>query len=468
MDIPGYAIHGPIAHGGMATTYLATQESLQREVVLKVLDLRAVAKPAMAERFLNEGRIVAGLRHPNIITIFDVGTSGNLAYISMEYIDGGDLKSRLERGVIAAPDALAIVDQIATGLAVAHRGGIIHRDVKPGNILFRADGTAVLSDFGIAKQLTTDANLTSSGTFIGSPNYMPPEQADGGPIDARADIYSLGVLLFEMLTGRKPYLADSVVDVILKHKREPIPRLPEALATYQELLDLMLAKRPADRFRDVDSLLHYLHRLQRGRHRPERQSSGAVTAADDTVARATRVRLAARRPARRRAVLLLVLAVLGVGYAALDIAVDRLNAPVQRPVTGQSLDLEPIATLPAATGEDPSDRAQVITALQWLARHSLDEYRLTAPAKDNAYYYYARLSQIDPNGTDAAAGFKEIANRLARLAEREQAGNNRDKAQSYIDLGLRIDPGNESLRALQTLMQPRDRSAFDVIRGWFR
>lgn len=456
MDIPGYIIRGPIAQGGMATTFLALQQSLQREVAIKVLDLRAVAKPVFAERFLNEGRIVAGLRHPNIITIYDVGTAGTFAYISMEYIGGGDLKSRLERGPIPAPEALAITEQIAAGLAAAHQRGVIHRDVKPGNILFRADGSAVLSDFGIAKQLTSDANLTSTGSFIGSPNYMSPEQADGGLIDARTDIYSLGVLLYEMLTGLKPYLADSVVDVILKHKKDPVPRLPEQLAKYQELIDLMLAKRPRDRFRDADSLLHYLRQLRQG-----------GVAEGGRAPAATRARVGTRRPTARGITLMVLLAVLGIAYGALDYALDRLNAPAGAMPSVLLPQLEPAAPPPDGVASDPEDRERVVTALRWLARHSLDQYRLTAPPGDNAYYYLSRLHQLEPESPEVSAGFHEIADRLGQLAEKALARGDRDRARAYLELGLKVETDNATLLALQPLLQADDRGLKEIIRGWF-
>jgi serine/threonine-protein kinase PpkA len=461
MDIPGYVIRGPIAQGGMATTYLALQQSLQREVAIKVLDLRAVAKPVFGERFLNEGRIVAGLRHPNIITIYDVGTADTFAYISMEYIGGGDLKARIDQGPIAAPEALAITEQIAAGLAAAHQRGIIHRDVKPGNILFRTDGSAVLSDFGIAKQLTSDANLTSTGTFIGSPNYMSPEQADGGPVDARTDIYSLGVLLYEMLTGEKPYLADSVVDVILKHKKDPVPRLPETLGRYQQVIDLMLAKLPGDRFRDADSLLQYLRQL------PQSQdAAGSPGGARATTA--TWARIDPRRPTGRRITLSVLLVVLGIGYAALDHALDRLNAPPRLMPSALLPQLEPVAPPPGAAASDPADRQRIVTALQWLARHSLDQYRLTAPPGDNAYYYLSRLHQLDPGSAEVSAGYHEIADRLGQLAEKALARGDRDRARAYLDLGLQVEADNAALLALQPLLQAEADGLVEVVRRLFR
>ena len=190
MEIPGYEILEPIGVGGMATAYLAVQTSLGREVVIKVLDTQDKSSGESVERFLNEGRIVAAFNHPYIITIYDIGITEDVVYISMEFVEGGDLKHRLRQKPLTLDEGLDLLERIGSGLGIAHENGIVHRDVKPGNILFRKDGTPLLSDFGIAKQLTTDHDLTSTGMFLGSPNYMAPEQSEGGAIDGRADIYA--------------------------------------------------------------------------------------------------------------------------------------------------------------------------------------------------------------------------------------------------------------------------------------
>ncbi|HIE84450.1 MAG TPA: serine/threonine protein kinase, partial [Dehalococcoidia bacterium] len=194
MDIQGYTIKHEIGKGGMATVYLATQESLHRDVVLKLLDDVQMGDSDLGERFLAEGRILASLKHPNIITIYDIGIANDQLYISMEYIQGGDLKQRLELPV-SAEEALDYLSQVSSALGEAHKHGIVHRDVKPANILFADNDTPILTDFGIAKEVDTEHDLTSTGIFLGSPNYVSPEQADGQKIDGRADIYSLGCIL---------------------------------------------------------------------------------------------------------------------------------------------------------------------------------------------------------------------------------------------------------------------------------
>jgi serine/threonine protein kinase len=276
VQIKGYSIRHAIGEGGMATAYLAIQESLGRPVVLKVLHTARSANPREVERFKKEGRIIASLNHPNIITVFDIDTAGDAVYLAMEYVEGGDLRKRMS-GVLTPYEALDILIKVGGALSAAHKKGIIHRDVKPANILFRKDGTPLLSDFGIAKQTAGDNDLTQTGIFLGSPNYMAPEQAATGSIDGRADIYSLGVIFYEMLTGTKPFYADSAVDVIVQHKRAPIPTLPTGLDQYQALLNLMLAKHRKDRFRDAESLLHYVRHLLRSRTlKTERDAAQAL------------------------------------------------------------------------------------------------------------------------------------------------------------------------------------------------
>jgi len=467
MEIPGYEIERCIGKGGMASAYLARQTSLDRQVVLKVLDTSITGSPVTVERFLNEGRIVASLQHPHIITTYDIGAAGKDVYISMEFVDGGDLKQRLRDQVFAPAEAVELITKIASALAAAHAKGIVHRDVKPGNILFRGDGTPLLSDFGIAKRLSGDADLTSTGMFVGSPNYMAPEQSDIGPIDGRADIYSLGVILFEMLTGRKPYYSDSVIDVILQHKQDPIPELPDGLEHYQEMINLMMAKDRSDRFRDAESLLHYIERLTRrgavsstsGRGQELDVDIAGVPPAQPQV---TRIDLDSARPRRLRTALGAIAILCGLAYGVL-IFIERQMAEDEVPhavATMGTIEIVAEDPLPAARDADELDlvqREKVAGALMWLGTHSLNEYRLTAPAKDNAYYYFSRLLQMDPGNEAARQGLVQIAARYAILTERELANGNHDQARGYITIGLQVDPKNDALLVLRDLAVPSER-----------
>ena len=256
--IPGYKIEKLIAEGGMAAIYLATQESLNRKVALKIL--KKFDTPEQSERFINEGKIIASLNHPNIITIHDIGVFEDKHYLSMEYLEGGDLEGRILQGV--NPDfALELIKTIGNCLDFIHQRDIVHRDIKPANILFRSDNTPVLTDFGIAKQLQIDTNLTMDGTAMGSPSYLSPEQARNEQLDGRTDIYSLGVVLYQMLTGSRPYYGASFIDTVMEHISAPIPTLPSHLTRYQKLLEKMMAKNPVDRFASASDMVAFIEKL---------------------------------------------------------------------------------------------------------------------------------------------------------------------------------------------------------------
>ena len=457
MEIPGYEIKRLIGQGGMATVYLAEQRSLGRQVVLKILDTSAGITAETVERFLNEGRIIASLNHPHIITIYDIGQAGDQIFISMEYVEGGDLKDRLLSKVFAPIEAIEIVEKVAAGLVAAHDNGIVHRDVKPGNILFRRDGTPLLSDFGIAKRLSNDFDLTSTGMFVGSPNYMAPEQSESGPIDGRADIYSLGVILYEMLTGSRTYVADSVIDVILMHKKAPVPKLPSGLEQYQALLNLMMAKARKDRFRDTRSLIHFIAQMRRNGIVKSTAEMAANPDIDVTAERAgsgvttQTMLLAAARPRLRplQWVLIGLLVLCGIGWGVLLTIERGLEPPTQaRVVATTSLEVRPTseAVMPAGTAPE-----QVAQALLWLGRHSLDDLRLTEPPHDNAYYYFSRMLQLDPANRDARAGMLAVAARFAMLAEQAIADDRFEQARSYVALGLQIDPANRTLQEMREI-----------------
>lgn len=260
MQIPGFDIDGEIGQGAMASVYLATQRSLQRKVALKVMAASLAADPTFCERFLREGRTLARLAHPHIATIHDIGNVGELYYMAMEYLPSGTLKERIAAG-LTPEQGLIYVRQMAQALGYAHAQGLVHRDVKPANILFRADGNAVLSDFGIAKSLDDHTQFTQAGFAVGTPSYMSPEQARGLEIDGRADLYALGVVLYEILVGKLPYSGTDALSTALAHLTEPLPELPIEHGRYQEILRGLLAKDPNERFADAAALLAALDRL---------------------------------------------------------------------------------------------------------------------------------------------------------------------------------------------------------------
>ncbi|TMD65721.1 MAG: serine/threonine protein kinase [Chloroflexi bacterium] len=249
-----------IGAGGMATVFKAYQPNLDRYVAIKVLPAYHARDPVFVKRFVQEARAVAKLVHPNILQIHDFGEQENITYIVMEYVDGGTLKDRLNvKRALPVPEAVDYMIQAAEGLNCAHNHGIVHRDVKPANMLLRKDGYLLLSDFGIAKILEGTTNLTRVGTGIGTPQYMSPEQGTGQPVDRRSDIYSLGIVLFHCLTGRVPFTAENPLTITVKHLNEPLPlemlRVAGVPTPIEQVVARMAAKAPQDRYQTTDELI---------------------------------------------------------------------------------------------------------------------------------------------------------------------------------------------------------------------
>ncbi len=247
-----------IGAGGMATVFKAYQPTLDRYVAIKVLPAYHARDPVFFKRFVQEARSVAKLTHPNIVQIHDFDEQDGVTYIVMEYVDGGTLKDRLKRPLPVA-EAADFMIQAAEGLGCAHANGIIHRDVKPANMLVRRDGHLLLSDFGIARILESTSNLTRVGTGIGTPQYMSPEQGTGQQVERRSDIYSLGIVMFHCLTGRVPFTADNPLSITVKHMNEPLPidRLTAegVPAPIMAVVQKMTAKQPADRYQSAEAFI---------------------------------------------------------------------------------------------------------------------------------------------------------------------------------------------------------------------
>ncbi len=279
-QLGSYEILEEIGCGGMGRVYKARQPSLDRTVAVKVLLPQLAADRVFVERFLREARSIATLEHPGIVTIFDVGEASGTYYFAMQLLDGRPLDEMLEGGKpLPIETAVDVLEQVARALAFAHRAGILHRDVKPGNIILTREGHAVLTDFGIAQALS-DTRLTKTGTSIGSPEYMAPEQIEGKPLDARADLYSLGVVFYQMLTGETPYRGDSPVAIVYQHVKAPIPSPREVDPSIPPRLDrvatTLMAKLPEERYGSAEALLSALRSEPPDPAPAERRRSGAV------------------------------------------------------------------------------------------------------------------------------------------------------------------------------------------------
>ncbi|MBK7043945.1 MAG: protein kinase [Rhodanobacteraceae bacterium] len=261
IDIPGYKVLKQLGRGRMATVYLALQESVDREVALKIMSPALMVDPNFGERFLREARIAAKLHHRHVVGVHDVGKHGDIHYIAMEFVAGGS--AHHEDGKPDDPTyVLRVVREIATALGYAHSKGFVHRDVKPDNILMRDDGSSALTDFGIARANDSATRMTRTGAVIGTPHYMSPEQARGRPLDGRADLYSLGCVLYEMLMGRVPYQADDPLAVGIMHITEPVPKLSPHLVPIQPLLNRMMAKTPEERFQDGGEVAEAIREIE--------------------------------------------------------------------------------------------------------------------------------------------------------------------------------------------------------------
>ncbi len=260
VNIPGYRVVEPLGVGGMASVYLAVQESLDREVALKVMAPALAANQEFADRFLKEGRITAKLSHPNLVTVFDIGRHENTYYLAAEYIPGGTLRERMNRGM-KVMEILEVVRDLAAGLHFAHDKGFVHRDVKPGNILFRNDNSAVLADFGIAKSMDSKTMATQIGSSIGTPHYMSPEQARAEKVDGRSDIYALGAVMFECLAERAPYEAADPFTIALMHVTHPLPQLPDEMRWLQPLIAGSMAKDANERYGTGEEFLVAIDKL---------------------------------------------------------------------------------------------------------------------------------------------------------------------------------------------------------------
>jgi serine/threonine protein kinase len=251
--IPGYRSLRKIGEGGMAQVYLAEREKDGLQLVLKLLDAKLRADETFFKRFVREYQLIAGLQNEYVAQIYDQGFAGEHPFIAMEYLSGGTLAARIHEGMTSLT-ALRISAQVARALSAIHERGVIHRDLKPPNILFRDNGRPVLVDFGLAKNLTSKTTLTRHGMVIATPRYMSPEQCLGQPADHRSDLYALGVIFYEMLSGRRLYEGEGPAGLVYLHVHGPIPRLPARLAGYQGILDRLLAKAPGERFQSAREL----------------------------------------------------------------------------------------------------------------------------------------------------------------------------------------------------------------------
>jgi len=261
--IPGYRFLYDIAVSAGAQIHLAYSEELGHNVAIKLVPLghSGAQGPTDADRFERERDLMMRIRHPGVVDIYDWGDHAGFRYIATEYFPAGSLELRL-RNLLSTHDVFDIFFQTAGALRAVHGAGLAHRDLKPANVMLRANGEIVLIDFGLAKSVTEDAHLTNPGEIRGSPFYISPEQALGYHVDQRSDLYSLGVILYEMLVGARPFVGKSVVSILAAHQNDPIPQLPERIARFQSLVDGLLAKDPQQRIPTADKALEIMAKIK--------------------------------------------------------------------------------------------------------------------------------------------------------------------------------------------------------------
>jgi tRNA A-37 threonylcarbamoyl transferase component Bud32 len=325
-----YRLESKLGSGGMSTVYLAVDEVLDRQVAIKLLHREISEEADQLERFRREARAAARLSHPNLVGVIDAGEDDGRPYIVFEYIPGRTLKRRLqEEGRLPVDEAVAYAIEIGRGLTAAHARKLVHRDVKPQNVLIDPDGRAKVTDFGIARSLESKG-LTATGRVLGTTDYVSPEQAMGEDVDERSDVYSLGVVLYEMLSGDVPFQAETQVGVAMKHVNEPMPdvqsRRPEVSATVASVVDRATTKDPRDRYGTVAEMVRDLEQTLEVEAARRGGTSGEATSVLDSVP-ANRRRLGRRRrisgPGIALAIVLIALAAAAVIFAnRLDLGGD--------------------------------------------------------------------------------------------------------------------------------------------------
>lgn len=448
--ISGYTIHEVLGAGGMATVYLATQHSLQRQVAIKVLDANQEAQ--LYQRFINEAHIVASLHHPAIISIYDVQQlADGRCYLVMELIKGGDL-SQCKGQKLEPKRALAIIKQIAQGLAVVHHKGLIHRDIKPANILFRDHEHIVITDFGIAKNTQINQELTQHGVVVGSPSYSSPEQAQCREIDHRSDLYSVGVILVEMLLGYNPYRGENYTQTVVNHVQMDIPTLPQELSTYQAIVNKLLAKQPDQRFSDSQSLVNAI--------------DGLLTVSISMPAPAIPVQ---KKPLDQKkiiiggiAIFLFLLAIISTPMLKKHWQVRQLLQQAEQRLQQkkwlspandsaqffyqQALNLD-ANNQQAKTGLTTAKNQQIG---YWLtqAETKFASGDLSTPKDDNAVFYFQQIQTIDAKHPQSQAGLQRIAQVYLGLAQEDYQQKQFEQALSHIKLGLLAQPDHSELLKL--------------------
>jgi serine/threonine protein kinase len=474
IQITGYEILRPLGSGGMSTVYLALQRSLDRKVAIKVMRRTgdsASADAVQAEkRFLLEGRMMAKLPHRNIVAVYDIVSNEDMSYISMEYLDGGTLSDRMKAG-LSLSEAVSVVVQIGSALDFAHAHGVVHRDLKPANIMFRDGATPVLTDFGIARyQDGTATRLTQTGMLVGTPTYMSPEQINGNPVDGRADLYSLGILFYELLAGVAPFRGDTPIAVLMAHLTQPPPPLPTEFQWFQPVLDRMIAKDRDQRYPtlkeftdDLKSrLVHSDTLLTRLHIDPNQTSSEQLRALGFATSSPTGERL--------RDSLLSNLSSSGprpISFPPHPVPPPPRTVPWTWITAAVGVVLLAIGAWLFLRGHGGLSKDEQELVGFWLdrAQQRIEANQLVTPADDSAYSYLQKVLQKDGENTRAQTLLAQIAKTLGDQAQQALAAGKLDAAADLDNQALLMvdDP---ALRTLATQIAQAKKA--DALKGQVR
>jgi hypothetical protein len=481
-EIPGYRMVRRLGLGGMATVYLAIQRSLGRPVAVKVLAIDHTHSEELVRRFEHEARTIARLDHPHIVNIFDVGrTSTGQIYYTMPYLPNGDLATRNLRE--DQPRTLEIMRALADALGYAHEHGIVHRDVKPENVLFDKLDRPMLADFGIALSDTHQPRVTREGATIGSSGYMSPEQARSQPLDGRSDIYSLGVLCYELLTGEMPFRGPDTLSVALAHIENPVPRLPMLRRVWQPFIDKALAKRPESRYQSAEEVLAALDEIEARLTAPPKR--GVARWWREVTERLIMI------PRRTRALAIGLL--ITIALASLIALLPHVPGPAaalpDAPTAGTP-GPAPAAPAENALASTASDAATIVpadifagppapdtTEIDRLLREAKDfaaHGRAFAPKANNAVERYLAVLRLDPRQKDALAGIESAYAELSQQFVASLAASNFAATNEAIERAMALneqarlkkDKGFASFRStvheeIQTYRKG-ERDAFDT------
>lgn len=461
-EIRGYRLLRVINHGGMSTVYLGEQTALSREVAIKVMSPQALSDEVSRRRFENEVRTIARLEHPHVVRIHELGrTSDGLPYYSMPYLARGHLGQRSyqkDHGGADEARVIEILRALLSALEYAHGRGVVHRDVKAENVLFDDTEQPLLADFGIALRRGFGPRVTAAGLAVGSTAYMAPEQARGEEVDGRADLYSLGVLAWEMLAGHLPFQAADALSMAVMHAQQPVPKLPPHLRHWQRFMNRALAKQPGERFHDVGQMSEALTRVE------HRRSWPALARLRDRAAAATgKLRTAPT--------------LLWGGVAVLGLAAVALAAGMLGGVLGNQDDLgdgffrigkpapETVVTVapdPTSAMLRPLPEAPLQAALE-KARNQIARSNLTEPEGDNALASVLAAWQADPDNEQVGEVIAELTDELAAVMLDKLRSGDAAGAREYFDHAARL--GRETATADSEAQQRMRTAAAQVLQG---